>query len=122
MATVISPTEIQVNWTDVLEIDQNGIITDYEVMYEPLMRFGNTLNITIVNTTNMYITLDGLQEFVNYNISVRARTSVGPGPFSVGIMRRTLEDGELLVVKDYGVSPCSMLLVYNISWSMRLHL
>ncbi len=94
MATVISPTEIQVNWTDVLEIDQNGIITDYEVMYEPLMTFGGVLSIIIVNTTNMYITLDGLQEFVNYSIPVRARTSVGPGPFSVGIMRRTLEDGE----------------------------
>ncbi len=98
MATVISSTEIKVNWTDVLEIDQNGVITDYEVMYVPLMRFGNTLSITIVNTTNMYITLDGLQEFVNYNISVRALTSVGPGPFSVGIARRTLEDGKTLFI------------------------
>ncbi len=93
-ATALSPTEIQVNWSNVPEIDQNGIITDYEVMYEPLMTFGDALSITIVNTTNMSITLDGLQEFVNYNISVRARTSVGPGPFSVGIMRRTLDDGK----------------------------
>ncbi len=96
-AIVLSSLSIQVNWTDVPEIDQNGIITDYEIMYEPLMTFGDALSISIVNTTNKYITLDGLQEFVNYTISVRARTSVGPGPFSVGIMRRTLEDGELQI-------------------------
>ncbi len=97
-AIVLSSTKIEVNWTDVPEIDHNGIITDYEVMYEPLMTFGDALSITIVNTTNMYITLNGLQEFVNYNISVRARTSVGPGPFSVGIARRTLEDGKTLFI------------------------
>ncbi len=97
---VLSSTKIEVNWTDVPEIDQNGIVTDYEVMYEPLMTFGNALNIIIVNTTNMYITLDGLQEFVNYNISVRARTSVGPGLFSVGIVRRTLDDGKLSLHYD----------------------
>ncbi len=96
MATVISSTEIQVNWTDVPEIDQNGIITEYEVMYEPLMTFGGQLNATIVNTTNLFITLNGLEEFVNYNISVRAYTSVGPGPYSAGIVRMTIEDGEFL--------------------------
>ena len=38
-ATVLSPTEIQVNWTGVLKRDQNGIITQYEVKYKPLMTF-----------------------------------------------------------------------------------
>ena len=82
------------NWTEVPEIDQNGIITQYEVMYEPLMTFG-VLNTTIINISNltMSITLMGLEEYVEYNISVRAYTSVGPGPYSVGIVRRTLEDG-----------------------------
>ncbi len=93
MATVISSTEIQVNWTDVPEIDRNGIITEYEVMYEPLMTFEGQLNTTIVNTTNLSITLNDLEEFVNYNISVRAYTSVGPGPYSAGIVNITLEDG-----------------------------
>ncbi len=55
------------------------IITDYEVMYEPLMTFGDALSITIVKTTNMYITLDGLQEFVNYNISDKNWYTYGRG-------------------------------------------
>ena len=92
--TVLSSTEIQVNWTKVPDIDQNGIITQYQVMYEPLMTFG-VLNTIIINISNltMSITLFGLEEYVEYNISVRAYTSVGPGPYSVGIVRRTLEDG-----------------------------
>ncbi len=89
----MSSTEILVNWTDVLEIDQNGIITEYEVMYEPLMTFGGQLSTSTVNTTNFFTTLGGLEEFVNYSISVRAYTSVGPGPYSAGIAGMTLEDG-----------------------------
>ena len=88
---VISSTEIRVSWTDVSEIDRNGIITMYEVMYEPLMTFSAT-----VNTTNLTIIVGGLEEFVEYNISVRAYTSVGPGPYSEEITNRTFEDSELL--------------------------
>ena len=36
-----------------------------------------------------------LEEFVNYNISVRAYTSVGPGPYSDPVTARTLEDGNV---------------------------
>ena len=99
-ATVFSSTEIQVNWTEVPEIDQNGIITMYEAMYEPLMTFG-VLNTTTVNTTNLSIILISLEEYVDYNISVRAYTSVGPGPYSEGIVRRTLEDGNKFVFPAY---------------------
>ena len=93
-ATVLSSTEIQVNWTEVPEIDQNGVITGYEVMYEPLMNFSGQITTLTVNTTNLSITLMDLEEYVEYSISVRAYTSVGPGPYSVGIVRRTLEDGK----------------------------
>ena len=90
----MSSTEIQVNWNEVLEIDHNGIITEYEVMYEPLMTFGGLITTLTVNTTNLSITLMDLEEYVEYNISVRAYTRVGPGSYSVGIVRRTLEDGK----------------------------
>ena len=92
--TVLSSTEIQVNWTEVSEIDQNGMIITYEVLYDPLMTFNGMLNTTTVNTTNVYITLSNLQEYVEYNISVRAYTNVGPGPYSLEIISRTLEDGK----------------------------
>ena len=94
-AAVLSSTEIQVNWTEVLEIDQNGVITEYEVMYEPLMTFGVLTNESVVvDSTNFSTTLMDLEEYVQYNISVRAYTSVGPGPYSVRIVRRTFEDGK----------------------------
>ena len=91
---MLSPVKIQVNWSEVLERDQNGVIIQYEVMYKPLVTF-DILNVTRIrlNSTNLSITLMGLEEYVEYNISVRAYTSVGPGPYSVGIVRRTLEDG-----------------------------
>ncbi len=95
-ATVLSSIEIQVNWTDVSEIDQNGIITEYEVMYEPLMRFG-VLNTTTIRTMNLFTALYGLEEYVEYNISVRAYTIVGSGPYSIGIVVRTFENGELTI-------------------------
>ena len=85
-------------WEDVTLVDQNGNVTEYGVMYEPLMTFGDQLNTTIVNTTNLSIILNDLEEFVNYNISVRAYTSVGPGPYSDGIVRMTFEDGGSLLL------------------------
>ena len=87
-------TEIQVSWSEVPEIDQNGVITGYEVMYRPLMAFGGVLMVATRNTTNTSLLLSGLEEFIEYNISVRAYTSVGPGPYSDVITERTDEDGE----------------------------
>ena len=95
-ATVLSSIEIQVNWTEVSEIDQNGIITEYEVMYEPLMTFG-VLNTTTIRTMNLFTVLYVLEEYVEYNISVRAYTTMGSGPYSIGIVMRTYENGELTI-------------------------
>ena len=92
--TTISSTEILVSWDEVPEIDQNGVIILYDVQYEPLMTFGGELMTMTMNTSNTSIVLGGLQEYVQYNISVRAYTSVGPGPFSPGVDNRTFEDGK----------------------------
>ena len=73
-------------------MDQNGIIILYEVQYEPLMTFGGQLMTMAMNTSNTSIVLGGLQEYVEYNITVRAYTSVGRGPFSPGVDNRTFED------------------------------
>ena len=94
-ANAASSTEIMVTWEEVLPIDQNGIITNYEVQYEPL-QFMESLSTMFVNTTDMAVNLTNLQEYVEYNISVRAYTSVGFGPFSTKITERTFEDGRCL--------------------------
>ena len=82
-----------VTWETVPAIDENGIIINYEVQYEPL-QFANVLSSASINTTNLSVNITELQEYVEYNISVRAYTSVGPGPYSDPVTERTLEDGE----------------------------
>ena len=81
-AMVISPTEIEMSWNEVIPIDQNGIIKIYEVDYQPAQMFNGSMTVNAMNTTNTTISLSSLHESVQYNITVRAYTSIGPGPFS----------------------------------------
>ena len=80
-------------------IDQNGIITGYQLSYEPLtgVRGAVSLNLSALSSG---ITLSGLDEFVSYNISVRAFTSVGPGPYSIPLTRVTDEDCKFVKVAE----------------------
>ena len=77
-------------------IDQNGDITMYEVQYEPLETFNDSIGTMTVNVTvpEQFVLLRNLQEHVEYNISVRAYTSAGEGPYSTEVMERTFEDGK----------------------------
>ena len=94
-ANAISSTEIMVTWGEVLPIDQNGIITIYEVQYEPL-QFMESLSTLVTTTTDMAVNLTNLQEYVEYSVSVRAYTIMGPGPYSDPVTERTLEDRKLV--------------------------
>ena len=99
MLMVESSTAIRVSWEEVPAIDENGIITMYQVQYDPLETFGgliSTTNINITDTSMLSTVLTGLEEYVEYNISVRTYTSAGPGPYSDPVTERTLEDGEKL--------------------------
>ena len=98
-ATVVSSTEIEVSWEDLPAICQNGVITMYKIQFEPLETFGGQITSDTVNTSNgsvLIMVLTGLEEYVEYNISVRAYTSAGSGPYSDPVTERTLEDGEKL--------------------------
>ena len=79
-------------WDEIPELDQNGIIIEYEVQIEPL-DFSADIFVDPLNTSSLSIVVTGLEEYVFYNISVRAYTSVGPGPYSDPVTERTLEDG-----------------------------
>ncbi len=79
-AMAVSSTVISVMWQEVAAIDRNGNITRYEVMYIGEFDVMNQSNFTDGNTQVLNIT--GLDEFADYTISVRAYTSVGPGPYS----------------------------------------
>ena len=65
----------------------------YEVLYTPLQTFGGAIESEAMTLMDRNITLTGLQEYVEYNISVRAYTSVGAGPYTDGVVERTFEDG-----------------------------
>lgn len=90
----LSSVEIMVSWEEVPRIHQNGIIKTYEVLYEPQETFGGTITSVMLNSTNRSIVLSGLQEFVTYNISISAYTSVGSGPYSDVMPVRTFENGK----------------------------
>ena len=83
-----------VSWESVPAIDRNGIIVTFEVLLEPLTTFGDIIMEEQYNSTNRSVIVSNLQEFVNYSISVRAYTIVGPGNYSDTIIRMTLEDGK----------------------------
>ena len=90
-AMVISPTEIEISWNEVDPIDQNGIIIIYEVDYQPAQMFDGSMTVDVMNTTNTTIILSALHESVQYNITVRAYTSIGAGPFSSHVLSVTEE-------------------------------
>ena len=90
-----SSTVIHVSWIKVNEIDQNGVITMYEVVYLGEFDLTNRSVFTLDGDT-LTVNITGVEEFAEYNISVRAYTSVGPGPYSQVQMELTMEDGELV--------------------------
>ena len=102
ITSALSSTEIQVTWDIVPPIDQNGVITMYEVLYEPLETFDGAIQTQMrsVSGSDVSVVLTGLQESVNYDISVRAYTSIGHGPYSVAITSMTLENGMLKIMMD----------------------
>ena len=98
VSTNLDQRSINVSWVMLDCQDRRGIITMYEVRYTS-SDFGNNVNLTL-NTTNgdeTSLIVDGLEEFTNYTIEVRAHTAVGPGPYSDPIDVRTLADRKHIV-------------------------
>ena len=81
-------------WDEVIPIDQNGVITMYEVMYTPLEDFEGAIMTRTTNVTDISVLLTDLEEYVNYTISVRAYTSAGAGNYSDPVTVLTNEDGK----------------------------
>jgi hypothetical protein len=91
----LSSTSIMVSWDEVPAIDQNGMIVNYEVLYQPLVTFDGAIGPDNVSVEEMSVVLVALEGNVEYNISVRAYTSEGAGPYSIGVIATTNEDGRL---------------------------
>ena len=101
--SVKSSTVMVVTWEEISALDQNGIITTYEVLYDPMETFDGVLAPQTVNTTELFAYLTGLQQNVDYIVSVRAYTSIGSGPYSEEISARTLEDSKWLALTTIAI-------------------
>ncbi len=90
-----SSTTFIVMWADVQEIVRNVTIIAFEILYIPLNTFEGVLVQGMINTSasNRNVEINSLEEYVQYNISVRAYNFIGPGPFSSSVTARTLENG-----------------------------
>ena len=84
------------SWSEVPAIDRNGIITQYEVVYEPLETLELTTMKMLTNASTFELLLDNLEEYVVYNITVRAGTQVGLGVASTPTLIQTNEHSEFV--------------------------
>ena len=90
-----SSTEITVMWNPVPDIERNGIITQYEVVFHSVFDDGISANVTMSNgSVEQSLPMTGLEEYVQYDITVRAYTVVGHGPFSPAVSNTTFEDSK----------------------------
>ena len=66
-ATAVSSTEFKVLWEEIAAIDENGVITMYEIQYAPLETFEGRISTDVCYTSNgaiLMFTLNGLEEYV----------------------------------------------------------
>ena len=89
-----SSTSIFVSWGVVPVLDQNGVILSYTVTYEALPPSPSSKLTKTVNALNPSITLEDLNEFTDYNITVFASTVKGGGNISAPITVKTDEDSK----------------------------
>ena len=87
-----SSTSVLVEWNDVPAADQNGIILCYTITYESQTENHNGKETVYYPTLQTELT--GLNEYVNYSITVFASTVKGNGPTSSPIFVITDEDSK----------------------------
>ena len=83
-----SPAYLIVRWETLSVADRNGVITAYEINYvgDEFDTDPHSVHASGIVTS---LTLSGLEEYVVYDVKIRAYTSVGPGPFSAILSART---------------------------------
>lgn len=83
-ATTISSSMINVTWETFPDIDHNGILTQYEVQFnQTVTNITHLLSDSVlVSAQDTSVTLMGLGALLDYNVTVRALTIVGPGQYN----------------------------------------
>ena len=94
MVTSIIPASLMVSWQPLLEINHNGVITSYVIIYTEIE--GNVVRSVTVNSGTRYI-LSGLFPYVDYSVIVAAININGTGPFNNPVIGRSGEDSKLIL-------------------------
>ena len=93
MVTSVNPTSLMVLWQLPSTINYNGPITGHVINYT---RVGTSDIMSVNVNSGTTHTISGLVAYVDYSVTVAARTVNGTGPFSnPPVVGRSGEDGEL---------------------------
>ena len=92
--TVISSTGITVFWQLPPADSRHGIITGFKLFYKKNDSAGSATMVPINSTATLTKNVTGLAKYTEYEFQVLAFTSVGDGPKSSPIVKRTLQDGK----------------------------
>ena len=93
MVTSVNPASLNVSWQPPPMIDHNGPIT-YMIQYTRT-DINNMMSVNVNSGTTQTI-ISGLVAFVDYSVTVAARTVNGTGLFSnPAVVEMSGEDGEL---------------------------
>ena len=91
-----SPTSIELTWTNIECLQQNGIPTNFTIRYREQ---GITQDMTVnTQTTTTSFNVTGLLAFTRYTFSVAGSNSIGMGVFSATANFRTAEDSKLCII------------------------
>ena len=94
-----SSTSILVTWNEVPTVEQNGIITGYNITYKSQTENDN--GSVQVNGYVRQTESTNLKVYVNYNITVFASTVKGDGPASDPIVVRTDQDSKYIFLLSF---------------------
>eukprot|EP00118_Oscarella_pearsei_P024080 m.297875 g.297875 ORF g.297875 m.297875 type:complete len:3271 (+) comp40778_c0_seq3:234-10046(+) len=84
------PSWLFLQWEPPPFDDQNGIIISYEIYYNGSEFDTDSHQINVSGDARSF-TLKNLEQYVIYDVMIRAYTSVGPGPFSILTVRTLFE-------------------------------
>ena len=90
MVTSVNPASLMVSWQPPPIIDHNGPIT-YMIQYT---RVGSSDMMSVNINSGTTRTISELVAYVDYSVTVSARTVNGTGSFSNAVIQRSGEDGE----------------------------
>ena len=90
VAIVLSPRSIRITWTPPIS---TATITGYTIVWDTREDFADDGSTTVTSNTTTY-DIDGLEEFVTYDITVNAVHGNTPGPPSDVVTLRTLSDSK----------------------------